>query len=181
MTEDSAIPPWSVAAGGACIPLPHAGQLAAMIAWMSAWGVTYHVPLIRAAAARHLAVIHLTAHNRVPEAMLSQAAVPLVVLVGADMPPHAGPSAIPQAEALMRWAGALIVHGAAGEPAHYAEAVRAALIKRRLLMVETATARQGEWAALRERVAPKLPALFIRTRPGVVHPIEAGPAGAVLQ
>jgi len=74
---------------------------------------------------------------------------PTVALIGDD--PGApggmgGPQAWRCATKLSRWAHAVIVHAAGGQPEHYAEATRAALCVGRVAMIETTMTHARAWA-----------------------------------
>jgi len=165
------------------MPVYNKEKLATLIAQLSQCGEMRKVPLIRAAMADLVSVVMLAAGpNRVPDALLKQDRRPLVVLTGAEMPPAPPPDLFPQAEELVRWAGAMVVLGLDGQAEHYAAAVQTALAKRRLLMIETNAKRQGEWMELRDSAAPELPVLNIRTSPSSQpDPQASAPAGTVLQ
>ncbi len=74
---------------------------------------------------------------------------PTVVLLGDD--PGApggmgGPEAWQCAAKLSRWARAVLVHAAGGQPEHYAEATRAALCVGRVAMIESTMTHARAWA-----------------------------------
>jgi hypothetical protein len=74
---------------------------------------------------------------------------PTVVLLGDDPGAPAGlggPEAWRCAASLSRWARAVLVHAAGGEPEHYAEATRAALCVGRVAMIETTAIHARAWA-----------------------------------
>jgi hypothetical protein len=78
---------------------------------------------------------------------------PTCFMIGADpgteYPAPPPPSEWVCARRLRYWcqSGGAIIHGAGGELDHYREAVRATLLLRRLLFVETTSHRVNEWVA----------------------------------
>ncbi|WP_237214206.1 hypothetical protein [Falsiroseomonas oryziterrae] len=107
---------------------------------------------------------------------------PLLILLRGDGVTPVGPDGFPQARRILRWARAIILHGAGAEPQHYATAVASAMATGRAVIVETTTAHLPAWRAVRDRVAANTPTLQIETRPGEpAHPVNTAPTGAVLQ
>lgn len=158
-------------------------QMAEAIRRFEQAGDTWHSPLLRAAMAGALRFTILPPGARVPLRILDMQRDPrpLVVVVGGDAGGPATPDAFPQARRLMRWAGFVMLHGAGGEAFHYAVAVQAAVLVRRVLIVETTGAALPAWVALKADVAPRTPTLGVKVRPGDAHPREAPPAGATIQ
>jgi hypothetical protein len=75
---------------------------------------------------------------------------PTVVLVGDDPGGPfglGGPEAWQCTSKLSRWLRAVIIHGAGGEPEHYAAAVRAARKVGRAALIETTSAHALKWRA----------------------------------
>lgn len=141
------------------------------------------VPLIRAALEEGLNVAMVQPRGRVPLRFLDPVRHPgpLVVVLGGDGPVAAGPDAFPQALRLLRWARAIMVHGAGGDPRHYTLVVQAARVVRRVLVVECTSADMPAWMALRATHAPETATLGIAVRPGDTHPNWTAPAGTVVQ
>jgi hypothetical protein len=79
-----------------------------------------------------------------------------------------GPDAWQCLDKLSRWARAVIVHAAGGEPEHYAEAVRATLKVGRVAMIETTSTHAQAWSARMN--CPRT--LLILPRGGA-HPVES--------
>lgn len=147
-------------------------------------GDTWHSPLIRAAMAGTLRFTILPPGARVPLSILDMQRDPrpLVVVVGGDAGGPATPDAFPQSRRLMRWAAFIMLHGAGGEPQHYAVAVEAASRVRRVLIVETTGAALPAWVALKAELARCTPGLGVMVPPGEpAHPREAPPPGVPLQ
>jgi hypothetical protein len=86
---------------------------------------------------------------RWPGRKLRLASRSTVVLVGDD-PGNAegrgGPAAWGCAGAIGRWCHAAIIHAAGGQPAHYLEAVRGAMLFGRLALIETTSRHAEAWA-----------------------------------
>ena len=113
---------------------------------------------------------------------LKAAARPVLVLVGDDDATPSGPADWPQAERLLRWCRYEVVHSTGAERGHYAAAVAGALVHRRALLIETATACEPAWLALLYRVRPCLPGLIVRVPVGrPAHPTLGPPPGVVVQ
>jgi hypothetical protein len=99
-------------------------------------------------------------------AELNQAVRPTVVVVGDDDYQSTGPSGWRCSAVVSEWAAAAVVHAAGATAESYSEAVRAARLLGRAVLIETDTAHAEEWALVFEpkRVLLVLP----KTGP---HPI----------
>lgn len=148
-----------------------AGISRASIAMRQA-GDTWHGPLFRAAMVGDLNVGIVVPGDRTPDRFLEAdtAVKPVVLILGGDGKRGAGPDEFPNLWRPMKWARAILLHGAGGEEFHYEEVVRAAQLVRRVLVVETSSDKLPAWAEERIRLAPGTSTLVIATRPGVVHP-----------
>jgi hypothetical protein len=145
-------------------------------------GASARVPLYRAAIEDNQTSIEDFRGCRVSGAMLSKKHGPTVIALGDDDYKSTGPSGWPQVVRLLRWATTMSLHGASGEPIHYAMAAAGAMICRRLLMVETGAAHLDAWLALaRVVVPPDTPVGAIRMAPGLSHPRRRAPTGAIVQ
>jgi hypothetical protein len=145
-------------------------------------GSPARVPLYRAVADGQVTLIEHGRDRHVTWAMLSKKHGPTVILLGDDDYKSTGPSGWPQAVCLLRWARTIILHGANGEPVHYAMAAAGAMIRRRLLMVETDAAHLEAWQVLaRVVVPPDTPVGVIRMTPGLSHPRQIALTGATVQ
>ena len=93
---------------------------------------------------------------------------PAVFLIGDDPVDRRalGPHGWPIGAKLRTWARAVIVHGAAGEAKHYREAVRAADLVQRCVMVETDSAHAVAWGRFFN-----CPATLLILPCGGVHPV----------
>jgi hypothetical protein len=95
---------------------------------------------------------------------------PRVVLIADDLGDSRDPDEWRCAISATAWARASIIHGTGGKVEHYREAVRAAELTNRCLMIETNSARAPAWvAAIHDRDIPGL--VFIPPRGGV-HPVS---------
>lgn len=146
-----------------------AGISRAAIAMRKA-GDTWHGPLFRAAMVGELNVGIVIPGERTPDRFLNEAEKPVVIVLGGDGKRGAGPDEFRNLWRPMKWARAILLHGAGGEERHYDKAVTAARIVRRVLVVETDSAHLPAWVEARIRLAPGTPTLIISTRPEVVHP-----------
>lgn len=131
------------------------------------------LPLFRAAADGLLALISLDAPSTPWPAKLIERYPnrPTVFLLGGD--PGFGhsdpaPSEWMCGRRLKYWCRAAVVHGAGGEPAHYRQAVPAALLVRRLAFVETTSRRASEWAEFLD-----CPLTHVIVPVDGVHPVAA--------
>ncbi|MDI3307831.1 MAG: hypothetical protein QJR07_12085 [Acetobacteraceae bacterium] len=107
---------------------------------------------------------------------------PFAVILADDGDNPTGPDGFPQARRLMRWAASIFIHATGGQPIHYAAAAQATVLMRRFLLIETDTAHEAEWCALRRAVAPRTPCVVLTVPPGAApHPHLAVPAGGVVQ
>jgi hypothetical protein len=160
------------------------GQMADLAVRLTQAGAEHQVPLVRAAMAGRLRLAFITPGARLPLRLLKAATDPrpFAVILAGDGPELVGPEAFPQARQLLRWAGGIILHATGGLPEHYALAAGATVLHRRLVLVETCTAREAEWCNLAAIFAPSTPTLRITVRPSrSPHPSFTLPAGKVLQ
>ena len=146
-------------------------------------GEPHLVPLIRATMDRALRFVIVAPGKRVPLRMLQdKPGRPLAVILSGDGKAAVGPDAFPQARRLLRWTRGIMVHATGGKLEHYAEAARATVLTRRLVVVETDTAHEAAWLALAASTAPGTPMLRITAPPGAApHPNHAVPAGVRVQ
>jgi len=148
--------------------------LAEAIALLHRAGQTWHVPLLQATRQGLIALRFIPPGERVPVRALDPTASPLptvTVLCGDDHSDRCRPSDFPQAVRWLRWARAIALHGTGGREEHYAAAVAAALLVRRVLVVDLPSRAVPEWLELARRVAPKAHGLMLLPPPGAVHPI----------
>lgn len=156
-----------------------AGHAVQMISLMQAARADWHVPVVQAALRGESQTMILAAGARMPLAMLDPVRnpKPLIVILGDDYGPSEGPDAFPQARRLFRWARWMMLHGAGGEPWHYAMAAEAAVLMGRVLIVETSSAGLPAWVAFKADHAPKVQGVSFRVPEGQ----PAHPAAEVMQ
>jgi hypothetical protein len=108
---------------------------------------------------------------------------PLVIVLAGDVPgqPNPGPDEFPSVWRAFQWSAAIVFHAAAGTAEHADEVLRAAVVVRKVLVVETGTAALPAWLDARNRYAPARRSLVIKPRDGLPHPIHTAPVGTVLQ
>lgn len=165
-----------------CLPLTDGTKIDDLISRLFAAGETHALPLLRAAREGVLALAMVPPGYRVPNRLMNEHDRPLVVWLAGDVDPDPGPDGFPQATRLFRWARAALIHGAGGLPWHYDWVASTAIHARRVLLVETGSARLPEWMALRQRFAPDLPGMSIQVPEGLPpHPHYEAPAGVVRQ
>jgi hypothetical protein len=160
-------------------------QMAQFAVRMQQAGAGWHAPLLRAAMSGDLRLLMVPPGRSVPLAVLDPQRDhrPLVVILCGDgVPPQGTPDDFPQARRLMRWAGFVMLHGAAGEAWHYGLAAELATVSRRVLIVETTGSDLPAWIDLKNRLAPRTPSIGWKVPDGQPqHPINAAPAEAVIQ
>ena len=159
-------------------------QMADLAVRLTQAGAHHQVPLIRAAMAGKLRFAFILPGTRLPLRLLDAATDPrpFAVILAGDGPNSAGPQDFPQARRLLRWAGGIILHATGGLPEHYALAAGATMVLRRLVLVETCTARESEWCDLAVSLAAYTPTLRITVRPSAPpHPSFTMPVGEWLQ
>ncbi len=159
-------------------------QMAEAVRRMEQAGAGWHVPLLRAVMAGDLRAAFVAPGSRVPLSLLDMTRHPrpLAVVLMGDGGGPAEPAAFPQARRLLRWARFIVLHGAGGDAWHYGLAAAAAARFRRVVIAETTSAALPAWFALKAEVAPATPGIGWTVPPGQpAHPINAAPAGAVLQ
>ena len=128
-------------------------------------------PLFVAAAESRIALVHIQDRSFPwPAATIARLTRPTVILVSGDPgwgETSYGPNQWRCAKPLRRWAVAGVLHGAAGRPEHYRDAVARAQRIGRLAFIETTSALAWSWD---EFLSP-LPMTTILPVTGV-HPAE---------
>nr|WP_314075037.1 hypothetical protein [uncultured Roseococcus sp.] len=148
-------------------------------------GATWSIPLFRAVGMGIVRLAMIPRGERLSLSVLDMVKnpQPLVVLVNGDGLDAVGPDGFPQARRLIQWAAFTILHGAGGKPKHYITAVEAALLYRRLLLIECRGDHLQAWVDLKQQLAPRTFSLILQTPPGAPpHMGEMRPAqpGSVL-
>jgi len=126
------------------------------IALLAQTGGDHYVPLFRAVRAGVIAFIPFTHRRQAWRVPKIPRGLPILALIGDDDLQSTGPSGWRAARGVCSWAQYALVHAAAAAPEHYASAVLAAIIHKRALLIETATARYREWVAALPRPAAVL-------------------------
>lgn len=143
------------------------------IARMQVAGAGHRVPLLQALYHSHIAYadMHRGTSSGYFKRFAAAVCLPAVVVLGDD--DHAtpdGPSTWPIASRVLRWAEYVMIHGGAGRPEHYEQAITLARIFRRLAMVECSSANVEAWQAAALRWAPRAPRLTMQPLAGCLHP-----------
>ena len=99
---------------------------------------------------------------------------PTIALIGDDDGLNRGPSSWCIAARAVRWATAVVVHGAGAEVVHYEAAIRASERGHRVLFIECGSATQAAWQSLAVAAQHRPAVLMIFPRDGV-HPVPADP------
>ena len=128
-------------------------------------------PLYRAAADGEIAVIRVDdPASHLKASAMAGVARPTVIVLSGDPgwgEPTFGPGRWRCAKVAREWAGSAIVHGAGGEPGHYATAVMMVQVSHRLVLIETTSALVNAWRAFLHPV----PMICIVPPDGGVHPV----------
>lgn len=160
-------------------------QFAEIIARLTQAGEAHHLPLYRAAMRDELRFAFVQPRGqRLPLRLLDMTRDrrPFVVILADDGMNPAGPDGYPQARRLLQWAAYIVVHACGGEAWQYQAIAEAARACGRVVVVETDTAHQAAWLALKERMAPRTGGMALVVRPGApAHPMMTAPAGTVFQ
>lgn len=130
--------------------------------------------LLLATAARRIALTAIIGRRTAWTPRALKTALPTVVTIGDDAGDSRDPDEWRCAISAIAWTRAAIVHGTGAEAWHYREAIRAAELKGRCLLIETDSAHVAAWlAALQPR---QIPVLSIIPPPGTgAHPrVRAG-------
>ena len=102
---------------------------------------------------------------------------PTVAVIPGDDYTERGPEAWPAAKRAIRWAAHVVVHAAGADPEHYHRAIAAALLCRRVLLIECCSATVKAWSAL-VQAAPHRPSVLL-VIPDNPHPVM--PARGAMQ
>lgn len=132
--------------------------------------VPHFVPLLTASYRDELSLACLGRGTTAPLKVLDRARMPAVVLVGDDFADglDPGPAGWPGLPRLTRWARLAVVNATGGVREHYEQFVTLAVGHRKLLVIETGTARADAWLAVC-RVA-EVPTIVMRPVDGGVQP-----------
>jgi hypothetical protein len=147
-----------------------------LIGFSSHCGDEWHIPLFRAARDGRICLVAPTRDAAITTKDLNRATDkgrrPAVILLQEDDGTMIGPDGWRCAKRVRAWAASAIVHACGGLPEHYEMAVSAAVITKRLLLIETDTAHGNAWAEF-VIAQPGLSALHIRVRDGEPpHPTQ---------
>src|SRR3954451_6432303 len=106
-----------------------------------------HAVLFRAVRDRQISLILMPRDAPVSDKVLNRSQRPLICLLGDDDGASTGPAGFRSWQRLKGWAGSAMVHAAAADVEAYAVAIMMATLQGRLLLIETSSAREPEWAA----------------------------------
>lgn len=154
-------------------------QIDQAIAMLVQAGEGYRIPLMRAAAEGYLSIVAARAGTLIPARELKRPR-PTVVLLTDDTPDATGPGRWPQAQRLIRWSNAIILHATGGNAEHYAMIAASTVLLRRVLVVEMQHRHHAAWRRLVEARTPQVPVLSIVPPPGDQHPRGGAPEGECL-
>jgi hypothetical protein len=137
------------------VHMNHHASISWWIQAQEAAGYGFRLPAWRAALAGDIHLVDVGPHGRVDRRFLRPGAPPTLIILGDDGAWTPGPAGFPQARRLAAWTDGVLLHASGGEARHYELAVEMTRINRRCLMIETADARAGDWAALLEAEAAR--------------------------
>lgn len=125
------------------------------ISTMQLAGADHRVPILQALYAGRIGTweARRTGCTGQCKRFLAMVRKPALVIIADDDDAPTGPDGWPVAARLMRWARQVVIHGAAGHPAHYEGAVMAAEVVGRLLLVECTSGTVEAWKAAARRWA----------------------------
>jgi hypothetical protein len=127
-----------------------------------------HAALFRTVRDRQISLVVVPRDAPISDKVLNRSQRPMVVLVGDDDGASTGPSGFRAWRRLKQWAGCALVHAAAADVESYTVAIMMAAVLGKLLLIETSSAREPEWAAALE--VASIPAVGVLPRGGV-HPV----------
>jgi hypothetical protein len=128
------------------------------------------VPLTRAIFSGVIGLCEVPRGEPFPAELCRPAPKPVLAVIGDDDHQSTGPAGFPAAKRFCcYWAKAAIAHGAAGLLEHYRDAVRATLVMRQVVVIETDAAHIAEWSRLLSD-GSRIPILEILPRHGA-HPV----------
>jgi len=130
----------------------------------------YLVPLLRAAFRDELSLATVPRGQTAPLGALDRSRAPAVVLIGDDVADglDPGPAGWPTVPRIMRWARFCLINATSGHALHYGVTVELARLHRKVVLVETGTARAADWLALCQ--AAHVPAIELRPENGGPQP-----------
>ena len=128
------------------------------------------VPLLEAAYHGVISLLAVPRGQNAPLSTLNKAGIPAIVVIGDDAADgfDPGPSGWPCTGRLIRWAKRGLINATGGTVEDYRSAVAMAVHCRRLVLVETGSARAADW--LRLFVAAGKPTINLHPVDGV-HPV----------
>jgi hypothetical protein len=127
----------------------------------------HRLPLVHAAQLGLINVIEPGRCGVIPKRMLEDTRRPVIVLIGDDDYQSTGPAGWRCAARVRRWGRGAMVHAAGGRPEHYFLAVQAALTTQRIIIAETDSAHEAEWA---DFFRPHMGVCIIRAPEDSPHP-----------
>ncbi|MBC4018723.1 hypothetical protein [Siccirubricoccus deserti] len=131
---------------GSTLRVAEPGTISALMAIQGAAGFGFRNPIYRAALAGEILLHETPPGARVANRLLQPERGPLLVVLGDDGDFTPGPAGFPQARRLLAWAAVVILHSTGGQEHHYQLTAEATAAERRVLLIETATARHSAWA-----------------------------------
>jgi len=147
-------------------------DIPAAIATMQAAGAGFRVAPLRAlyeGRIAHLDVARGTSNNKVKH-FIAAACRPELVIIGDDDDLPSGPDGFATAPRLLKWARQIVLHGAGGEASHYEQAVLAAQITGRVVMVECTSPTIPAWVAATRKWATTSAVQILHPPSGILHP-----------
>jgi len=147
-----------------------------VIAACQAAGVTWRIPLLRAVMQKRIALVELRRETPAPIRDMERMNRPVVVLLGDDDGMVTGPAGWASVGRLQYWPRAVMIHAAGGTAEHYQDAVAAAEVTGRCLIVETTSGKAESWAAWIKKAPQRPHVLMVLPRNGL-HPVAPSREG----
>jgi len=131
----------------------------------------HSVPLVAAAHSGAVSVAWVARGHSAPLRMLDRAKAPAVVVVGDDFADgfDPGPAGWPGLPRVARWARLAVINATGGRRDHYARFVQFAVESRKMLLIETGTARADAWLDVLR--SARVPTIVLRPEDGGVQPL----------
>jgi hypothetical protein len=127
--------------------------------------------LLRAVRAGRISLTAILNRRAVWTPRSIKSRLPVVILISDDNGDSRDPCEWRCSISAIAWSKCALIHGTGGERWHYAEAIKAAQLTGRCLLVETDSSHVAAWSA---SIAPRqIPMLHIIPPAGCHHPVDA--------
>jgi hypothetical protein len=138
---------------------------------VGAIGLAYLLRAVRDGRCACFPLLPDTSNNELKRFIHGASRRPAIALIGDDDGMDRGPAGWRLAKRAIDWARSVVVHASGAELDHYAGAVVAAHLVRRVLIIECSSATAPRWAEMVQAARPPPSVLVIQPPPGASHPI----------